>query len=144
MRRPRLIYATGVRGGVANGLGGQEIVPSERFFAGGGTTIRGFQQDGVGPQDFFGDPEGGDAVFVINNEARFPLIGIFEGVGFLDMGNVYDRWRDFDPASLRSAAGVGLRVRTPFFLLRLDYGMKLGRREGEKAGALFFSIGQAF
>ncbi|MBI1353335.1 MAG: BamA/TamA family outer membrane protein [Acidobacteria bacterium] len=143
-KRPRLIYATGVRVGLANGLGGQDIVPSERFFAGGGTTIRGFQQDRVGPQDFFGDPTGGDSVFILNNEARFPLVSIFEGVGFVDVGNVYDKWSDFDPTSLRSTAGVGLRVRTPFFLLRMDYGMKLDRKEGESSGAFFFSIGQAF
>jgi outer membrane protein assembly factor BamA len=39
---------------------------------------------------------------------------------------------------------VGVRVRTPWFLLRLDYGLKLDRREGESRGRLFFSIGQAF
>lgn len=144
VKRPKLIYATGVRTGLANGLGGQSIVPSERFFAGGGTTIRGFAQDGVGPTDFFGDPEGGEAVFVLNNEARFPVVSIFEGVGFLDVGNVYEEWTDLDPTSLRTTAGVGLRVRTPFFLLRLDYGWKLDRKEGEKPGAFFFSIGQAF
>jgi len=142
--RPKLVYATGARVGLANGLGGQNIVPSERFFAGGGTTIRGFAQDGAGPKDFFGDPEGGEAVFVLNNEARFPIVSIFEGVGFVDVGNVYSKYEDFDPTSLRTTAGVGLRVRTPFFLLRLDYGWKLDRKPDEKAGAFFFSIGQAF
>ena len=144
IKRPKLVYATGVRTGLAKGLGGQSIVPSERFFAGGGTTIRGFAQDAAGPTDFFGDPEGGEAVFVLNNEARFPMVSIFEGVGFVDVGNVYRELTDFDPTSLRTTAGVGLRVRTPFFLLRLDYGWKLDRKPDEKAGAFFFSIGQAF
>ncbi len=144
MKRPKLIYATGVRTGLARGLGGQSIVPSERFFAGGGTTIRGFAQDTAGPLGFFGDPEGGEAVFVLNNEARFPLKGIFEGVSFLDVGNVYSKISDFNPTSLRSTAGLGLRIRTPFFLLRLDYGWKLDRKPDEGAGEFFFSIGQAF
>jgi outer membrane protein assembly factor BamA len=39
---------------------------------------------------------------------------------------------------------VGLRLRTPYFLLRLDYGVKLDRRPGEPASRVFFSIGQAF
>jgi outer membrane protein assembly complex protein YaeT len=142
--RPRFVYAGGVRLGLARGFGGQRLVFSERFLAGGGTTIRGFEQDKVGPLDFRGDPNGGEAVFILNNEVRFPLISIFEGVGFVDVGNVYDRVANFNPFTLRKAAGLGLRVRTPFFLLRLDYGHKLDRRTDESAGEVFFSIGQAF
>lgn len=142
-RKPRLIYATGVRIGLGGGLSGQELVPSERFFAGGGTTIRGFKQDQVGPQ-IGGVPVGGNAVLILNNEIRFPLKSIFDGVGFIDAGNVYRRAGDFNPTDLRAGAGVGLRVRTPYVLLRLDWGMKLDRRTGESIGALFFSIGQAF
>ncbi len=142
--RPKLVWASGVRTGLSNGLGGQDIVPSERFFAGGGTTVRGFKQDELGPKDFLGDPGGGEAVFIVNQELRFPMVGMFEGVGFVDLGNVYSRWDDLDLTSLRSTGGFGLRVRTPFFLLRADYGFKLDRKPGESRGAFFFSIGQAF
>ena len=62
----------------------------------------------------------------------------------MDIGNVYRRAADFNPFKVRSAAGAGLRVRTPYFLLRLDYGFKLDRKPGESTGAFFFSIGQAF
>lgn len=144
LRRPRVVFASGVRVGLAQGLGGQELILSERFLAGGGTTIRGFQQDTVGPTDFFGDPAGGDAVLILNNELRFPIYSLVDGVAFLDVGNVYSRLSDFDPFDVRKSSGLGLRIRTPYFLLRLDYGVKLERREGESAGALFFSIGQAF
>ena len=40
--------------------------------------------------------------------------------------------------------GFGLRIRTPYFLLRADYGLKLDRKPGEPLGKFFFSIGQAF
>jgi outer membrane protein assembly complex protein YaeT len=143
-RRPRFVYAGALRLGLGRGFGGQGLTVSERFFAGGGTTIRGFEQDTVGPVDFQGDPEGGEALFVLNNELRFPLISIFDGVAFLDLGNVYPRVRDLNPFEVRKAAGLGLRVRTPYFLLRMDYGHKLDRREGESSGEFFFSIGQAF
>ncbi len=143
-RRPRLTWASGARIGLVNGLGGVLTPPSERFFAGGGTTIRGFRQDRVGPLDFDGAPLGGEAVFVLNQEARFPVLGPFEGVGFVDVGNVYRRVEDFALSSLRKAAGLGVRIRTPFFLLRLDYGFKLDRKPDEGRGAFFFSIGQAF
>ena len=142
--RPRLVYATGVRVGLATGLGGQEITLGERFLAGGSTTIRGFEQNGVGPIGFDRLPLGGDAVLIFNNEIRFPLVSRFDGVGFVDIGNVYRHVSDVSLTDLRKAAGLGLRVRTPWFLLRLDYGLKLDRRPGESMGRLFFSIGQAF
>jgi outer membrane protein assembly factor BamA len=146
-RKPRLTYAGAVRVGLARGLGGKDLTFGERFFAGGGTTIRGFGQDEVGPTLFDlpdEDPVGGNALFILNNELRFPIIGWFEGVGFVDVGNVYAKAGDFSPFDVRKAGGLGLRVQTPYFLLRADYGFKLDRRPGEGAGAFFFSIGQAF
>ena len=144
LKRPRVVYAGGVRAGLARGFGGQSIVPSERFFTGGGTSVRGFQQNSLGEKDYFGNAEGGEAMFIANNELRFPLAGMFDGVGFIDVGNVYPSVADFNPFDVRSSAGAGLRVRTPYFLLRFDYGFKLDRQPGEKIGAFFFSIGQAF
>jgi outer membrane protein insertion porin family len=143
-KRSRVIYAVGGRIGLARGFGGQSVIPSERFFSGGGTTVRGFKQNSIGPTDFFGDPEGGEAMLVVNNELRFPIFKFFEGVSFVDVGNVYPRATDFNPFDVRSSAGPGLRVRTPYFLLRLDYGFKLDRKPGESIGEFFFSIGQAF
>ncbi len=142
-QRSRWVYATGARVGLARGLGGQVIPDAEKFFAGGGTTVRGFAQDQLGGADYYG-PVGGDAVFVLNNELRFPLRWMFDGVTFLDVGNVYDKVSDFSFTDLRKSAGLGIRVRTPFFLIRADYGLKLDRRPGESAGQFFFSIGQAF
>ncbi len=155
VRKSRLVFASGVRVGLAGGLNGQNLIPGrsatnrvslgERFFAGGGTTIRGFAQDGVGPRIFDGvSPSGGNALFILNNELRFPVASIFDGVGFIDAGNVYDRMSDFRPWTVRKAAGIGIRIRTPYFLIRLDYGIKLDRRPGEPLGRPFFSIGQAF
>jgi len=155
IRKSRLVFATGVRVGLAGGLNGQNLIPGrtstnrinlgERFFAGGGTTVRGFVQDGIGPRLFDGvSPAGGDAVFILNNELRFPLKSIFDGVGFVDLGNVYERVNNFRPWDVRKTAGFGLRVRTPYFLIRADYGFKLDRQPGETMGRFFFSIGQAF
>jgi len=144
LMKPRLVYAGAARLGLAGGLGGQELIRTERFFAGGGTTLRGFKQNALGPVDFLGEPAGGNAVFILNNELRFPAVSIFDGVGFVDVGNTYSRVADFRLTDLRKTAGAGLRVRTPYFLLRLDYGFKLDRQPGESRGAFFFSIGQAF
>lgn len=83
-------------------------------------------------------------MLVINNEIRHALFSIFDVAGFVDIGNVYARVSDLSFTDLRKTAGLGLRARTPWVLIRLDYGFKLDRKPGESAGRLFFSIGQAF
>jgi outer membrane protein assembly factor BamA/autotransporter translocation and assembly factor TamB len=140
--RPRLVFASGVRVGLSKGIGG-EVPMSERFFAGGSVSMRGFAQNAVGPIGPDRIPTGGNALIVFNNELRAPLFGRFDGVLFADIGNVFPRISDID-FDLRQSAGVGLRVRTPWFLLRGDYGFVLDPREGEKRRRFYFSIGQAF
>jgi outer membrane protein insertion porin family len=140
--RPRLVFATGVRVGLARGIGG-EVPNTEQFFAGGSVSMRGFAQNAVGPIGPDRIPAGGNALIIFNNELRAPLFGRFDGVIFTDIGNVYPLISDitFD---LRESAGIGLRVRTPWFLLRGDYGFVLDPRPGERRRRFYFSIGQAF
>ena len=141
--RPRLVYATGVRLGLARGIGG--VVPmSERFFAGGSSSLRGFAQNAVGPIGADLIPTGGDALFVLNNELRVPLWWIVDGVVFADVGNVFNRISNFSITDLRQSGGIGLRVRTPWFLVRGDYGLVFDQRPGEPRSRFYFSIGQAF
>ena len=142
--RPRFVYAAGVRIGLAPGLRGQELPLSERFFAGGSTTLRGFAQNAVGPIGADGIPLGGEAMLIVNNEVRAPLFGMVDGVVFLDVGNVFLNVSDFSLTRLRKSGGVGVRLRIPWFLVRLDYGIPFDRRPGEARSRLFFSIGQAF
>ncbi len=143
-RRSRLVLASGSRIGLQTGFNPEGIVLTDRFFAGGGTTVRGFKQDSLGPYLPNGVRVGGNAVLVLNEELRFPLFHMLDGVGFVDAGNVFRRVSNLSLSDLRSAAGFGLRIRNPFVVLRFDYGFKLDRRPGEKIGAFFFSVGQAF
>lgn len=141
---PGVIWASCYRLGLGSAFG-EVMIPSRRFFAGGGTSIRGFKLDAVGPLDIFtGLPEGGEAMLVINQELRFPIFSIFRGVAFIDAGNVYSRLSDFNPVKLRTGAGLGLRIESPLGLIRIDYGFNLKPRSGEPRGTLFVSIGQAF
>jgi outer membrane protein assembly factor BamA len=141
---PGFIWASSYRLGLASAFG-DTLIPSKRFFAGGGTSIRGFKLDAVGPQDIWtGLPEGGEAMVVINEELRFPIYKIVRAVLFFDAGNVYSTLRDFNPLKLRTGAGLGLRIDTPVGLLRVDYGFNLKPRAGEKRSSIFFSLGQAF
>jgi outer membrane protein assembly complex protein YaeT len=143
----KLIYAGALRLGLTTAFGGGSVISPERFFAGGGTTMRGFAQDRMGTLETLPDgtqrPLGGEALFLFNNELRFPIFGILQGVGFVDIGNVYSRISDFD-FSIRKSAGAGIRLKIKFIPLRFDYGLKLDRKPGESRGSFFFSIGQAF
>ena len=129
----------------------RDLPASERFFAGGDTTIRGFSLDSVGVPATItstGLPKGGDAEIVLNAEVRAPLRGPIGVVLFADGGNVFSRAADLSLAELRGSLGFGLRYRSPFGPIRVDLGFKLDRRMSgtklEPRYAFHFSIGQAF
>ena len=74
------------------------VIPlPERFFAGGGTSLRGFALNQAGPRDSVtGFPVGGQAMLILNQEFRFPMrlpfLGtLLGGALFYDGGNVYSR-----------------------------------------------------
>ena len=128
-----------------------ELPASERFFAGGDTTIRGFTMDSVGAPDTIskdGFPIGGNALIILNAELRTPVWRAMGAAFFIDGGNVFKRASDFSLTELRGAVGFGLRYRSPIGPIRLDIGFKLDRRvvggRLEPLTALHFSIGQAF
>jgi outer membrane protein insertion porin family len=137
-------YASAIRVGLAEPYGSTSRIPvSERFFAGGDSTVRGFERDTLGPS-VDDAPIGGEASLVINQEWRFPLWKQLGGVVFYDAGNVYLTVDDFDPTDLRHVLGAGLRIATPIGPIRLEYGRKLDREDGESSGELFLAVGLAF
>jgi translocation and assembly module TamA len=129
----------------------EDLPASERFFAGGDTTIRGFALDTVGAPNTIsstGFPRGGNAVLLMNGELRVPVWKDIGAVTFMDGGNVFDRVTEFDLGELRGSVGFGLRYRSPIGAIRFDVGFKLDRRvigeELEPRRAFHFSLGQAF
>ncbi len=138
-------FATFLRVGAQQPFSDTQIVPlSERFFAGGSNTLRGFATDSVGGLDVFGFKGGGEALLLLNEEWHFPIWRSLRGELFLDAGNVYPTVGDFDPTNLRSSAGLGLRLETPIGPIRVEYGWKLDRMPDESAGELIFAIGTVF
>jgi outer membrane translocation and assembly module TamA len=165
--KPNLVLAGGARLGLAraflrlvdtvdeNGnpqtVAVRDLPASERFFAGGDTTIRGYSLDSVGAPSTItaaGFPRGGDAEVVFNAELRMPIRGPVGGVVFVDGGNVFARASDMDLLRLRGSVGLGARYRSPIGPIRIDVGFKLDRRligtSLEPRYAIHFSIGQAF
>jgi len=139
---------------VIAGLSIRDLPQSERFYAGGDSTIRGFALDRVGthhvpakPSDTLDRdllPKGGNGLVILNAELRVPVWGGMAMVGFFDTGNVFSRVADIDFGELRSAVGGGIRYKSPVGPIRVDLGFKVNRRPGEGLTAWFISFGQAF
>jgi outer membrane protein assembly complex protein YaeT len=155
----RVVLALGARIGAAHGfpreVGGdviQDLPASERFFAGGDSSVRGFSLDRLGDERTItpsGFPTGGNGVIVLNSELRVGLFGPLQGVGFVDAGNVFPRVGDLSVTDLRPAAGVGLMYRSPVGPIRVDLGFNLDPRElvpgtRERRHVLHILLGQAF
>ncbi|MCM3881757.1 MAG: translocation/assembly module TamB domain-containing protein [Vicinamibacterales bacterium] len=137
-----LISASAFRLGLAQGFG-QDLLPSERFFAGGVNTIRGYPENSLGPQ-FLDVANGGEAELILNQEIRFPIFRWLRGVAFVDAGNVFGTISEVSLTGLVVGTGVGLRFATPVGLFRLDVGVPTS--EGDRRGnpRLHFSFGQMF
>ncbi len=101
-----MVIASAVRLGLAHGYRGDPLIQTERFFGGGATSVRGYQEDSLGPRSaVFDDAEGGVASLIANGEARFPIYRWLRGVGFLDLGNVYPSVADLFHTGLQVGTG---------------------------------------
>jgi outer membrane protein insertion porin family len=138
------VFARSVRFGVEVPFGSTDeldVPLPERFFAGGGTSIRGFGLNQAGPRDpVTGFPVGGLALLAFNQELRFPMklpyIGNrLGGTLFYDGGNVYKdishisfAWKPPSTANLdyfSHTVGFGVRYPTPIGPVRVDLGYQL-------------------
>ena len=91
-----------------------------RFFAGGDSSIRGYNTDSLGPT--YGGENflvGGDALAVGSAEYNYEFRPSFRGAVFTDFGNAYDTTGEYDNATAVSI-GTGIRWQSPIGLVRLD------------------------
>jgi outer membrane protein insertion porin family len=145
-RDGNIVFSISGRVGLAQEFGGTTEIPtSERFFAGGIESVRGYKQDHLGPLDpRSDDPVGGAAMVLLNQEARFRLVDRLSLHLFLDGGWVYPDLEDLNLGDLRFTAGPGLSYLTPAGPIRIYYGHKLDRKGDEDSGRLHFTFGRAF
>lgn len=145
-----LMMAFSLRFGVAHPFGGSSVPLSERFFAGGGSSLRGFETDYAGPlDDTTGKPEGGNALVIGSAELRRPILSFVHLAGFYDTGNVFSTFVDIDFSEFSHTLGAGLRIKTPFGPLRIDYGYNMNlppelQLRGLTRGHLFITVGPPF
>ncbi|HEX6502168.1 MAG TPA: POTRA domain-containing protein [Terriglobales bacterium] len=162
-----IVWANSLRIGLEVPFGSSHVPISEKFFSGGGSTLRGFPLNGAGPQHTItacGNPAdistcapitvpvGGPELVIINSEFRIPvpvsLPIVNRNLGFAvfyDGGNVfpYIGFRDF-AKNYTNSVGGGLRYNTPVGPVRIDIGHNLNGPPGIKSTQFFVTLGQAF
>ena len=143
-RSPSIVLAGRVTMGALSGAERLEIPADERFYGGGGGSVRGYAYQSLGPR-VGATPTGGKSLFEVSLETR---VRVTEKIGlafFIDGGNAFE---DITPSSeeeLFWGAGVGVRYFTPIGPFRFDVAMPLDRRDGlDDAFQIYISLGQSF
>lgn len=121
----------------------QDIPATQRFFAGGGGSVRGYAFEEISPYNENGDATGGRSYALASFETRIGITDTIGVVPFVDAGTVSaGNYPDF--SDIRFGAGIGLRYLTPFGPLRLDVAMPLNRYDGGSQYGIYAGIGQSF
>ncbi len=130
--------------GWGTGWGNQDFPVFERFYLGGPNSIRSFKFRELSPVDINGVKIGGTSEALGTIEYIVPLPFNIRLAAFADFGNAFGFGTDFNLHNIREAVGAGVRWISPFGPIRVDYGVNVDRRPGERFGAFNFSVGQPF
>ena len=157
----KLVLATkiemGLLGAYNNSLG---VAPFERFYVGGDglsgmgmvydgrelISLRGYSNNSISPQT------GATIYNKYTSELRYALSlnpsSTMYALGFLEAGNAWDNFDNFNPFGVKRSAGFGVRIMLPMIgMMGLDYGWGLDDISGRpdaNGGQFHFSIGQQF
>lgn len=126
-----------------------DLPPYEKFFAGGINSVRGYQGSSLGTRDEYNNPLGGNFRTITQLEMLFPtLLGESRNTRFslfVDAGNVFDTYDDFDAGELRASTGVGFQWLTPILgLLEFAIAYPLNDESGDDTEVFSFTFGATF
>ncbi len=128
-------------------IGGKipQVPASDRFFAGGGGTVRGYEYQNVGPHYADNTPQGGLSLIDATVELRQRISGPIGAVLFLDSGTVGTQATP-SFSHIASSVGVGLRYDLGFAPVRVDLATPLNRLSGAAQPPIqvYLSVGQSF
>ena len=126
------------------GWTGDDTPIYDHYFAGGFSTLRGFEYRGASPQEW-GSIVGGDFLMLASVEYLFPITAddALRGVIFCDTGTVeptIDDWSD----TYRVAPGFGLRIAIPAMgpaPIALDFAFPISHAPGDREEVFSFFVG---
>ncbi|HPN84440.1 MAG TPA: outer membrane protein assembly factor BamA [Victivallales bacterium] len=106
----------------------------DRYFLGGGDTVRGFPYREISPIDENEDPYGGESMIIGNVELTHPIYDFIRGAVFVDAGGVWRRAWDFKFDEINVGAGYGLRIKVPYFSapIKLDLAYPIVKNSKQK------------
>jgi outer membrane protein insertion porin family len=142
-----------IKGGLSygDGFGDTTGLPFfERFYAGGINTVRGFENNSLGPRDSNNDSAGGSLSVNGRAELLFPVPFLDDVKGlrmsaFVDGGNVFEDTNSFESDDIRYSAGVAATWMTPLGApLTISYAKPLNSKDGDEEQKLQFTIGASF
>ena len=141
---PKWVFSIHDTAGYVSEFGrSDEVHIFDRFFCGGSSTVRGYDERDVGPKssDIFNDPIGGNVRFVTNIELSYAITDILRAYLFQDSGTVWPDIDDLDGGDLRFSVGAGIGIKTPIGPLRVDYGFPINPDEDQGNGRVHFRVG---
>ena len=145
----QLTLGINAEAGWGKGLGGRPYPFFKNFYGGGLGTVRGFDQNSLGPIDVTGAYIGGNRRVNVNTELYLPVPGsgndrTLRLFTYVDVGNVWGEGEKISADSLRASAGVGVTWVSPVGPLKLSYGTPIRKRPEDRIQRLQFQIGTAF
>lgn len=135
--------------GYANGYSDKPLPFFKNFYAGGNTSVRGYESGSLGPRDSNGESLGGNRRIVANAEVFFPFPGLGKDKSvrmstFVDGGMVYGQGEKLDVGELRYSAGVAVSWLSPIGPLKFSVGQPLNAKPGDKKEVFQFILGSTF
>lgn len=122
----------------------------ENFYAGGPRSIRGFQENTLGPVDSSGRAIGGNMKLIGNAELILPVPFAADTKSmrlttFVDVGNVYDFDDDnFDVGDFRYSVGISGIWVSPFGVLSVSLAKPFNDSETDRVQTFQFTFGTSF
>ena len=141
--------------GIGDGLSGKPLPFFKNFYAGGTSSVRGFENGTLGPKDINGDALGGDTRVIANAELFFPLPGLKDDQSlrmsaFIDAGAAFGPrdfgglYKTFAFEDLRYSAGVAILWVSPLGPLKFSLAQPIVKKDGDKTEVFQFTLGSTF
>ena len=136
--------------GYGDGFAGTGDLPFfENFYSGGPRSVRGYEENTLGPKDNFGRALGGNLVTTGNLEFILPVpfleqLNSVRLTGFVDGGNVYGEGESFDFETFRYSAGVSGVWLSPFGILSVSLAQPFESKSGDRTQPFQFNFGTSF
>ena len=132
--------------GYGDGLNDKPLPFYKNFYAGGVSSVRGFEPNSLGPRDSNGDPIGGSKRVVANGELLFPFPGLANEKSvrmsaFVDTGMIGEK---YESSAFRYSAGVSVLWISPLGPLKVSAAQPLNDKVGDRTQRFQFTFGSSF